>query len=125
MATISRFSGLPSDDNTSRILTNAYLTPDYAASIAIVPSTAHTVVKVGTLTGDAAITIGVGTSSTPPYVGDTVTLLFAASGANRTVTFSTGFLPSATLVVVDAKFGSASFMFDGAAWVETARALTA
>lgn len=125
MATISRFSGLPSDDNTSRVITNAYLNPDYAATIDLIPFAAKTVVKVAALTGALSITIGVGTSSTPPYVGDTIEFLFAASGADRIVTFSTGFSKSGTLTVVNAKYGSASFMFDGVSWVETGRALTA
>jgi hypothetical protein len=125
MATTSRFSGLAGDDNTSRVLTNAYLTPIYAASIAIVPTQAHTVVKPGALTGALSLTIGVGTSSTNPYVGDTIRFLFAASGADRIVTFSTGFKSAGTLTVVSAKWGSASFMFDGVNWVETGRALTA
>jgi hypothetical protein len=125
MATTSRFTGLPSDDNTSRVLTNAYLTPAYAASIAIVPVEASTIVKVGALTGALSLTIGVGTSTTPPYVGDKITFLFSASGADRIVTFSTGFQSAGTLTVVNAKFGSATFMFNGTAWIEISRALTA
>lgn len=113
-------------DNTHRIRTEKTLTPAYAASIAIdTRDVSNTLVVPGALTGALTLTISVGSSTTPPYVGDEVEFLFAASGADRIVTFSTGFATAGTLTVVSAKYGSAKFKFNGTAWVEVSRALTA
>lgn len=113
-------------DNTHRIRTEKTLTPAYAASIAIdTRDVSNTLVVPAALTGALSLTINVGSSTTPPFVGDVVDFLFAASGADRVVTFSTGFATSGTLTVVSAKYGSARFRFNGVAWVEVSRALTA
>lgn len=121
MPNTSRFGGNEYRDKSSNSLQNDYQTPAYAASIAIVAKAYNTVVKVDQLTGALSLTI----DTTVPYVGDKIQFLFAADATNRTVTFSTGFAPSATLAITASKKGSASFTFDGAAWVETGRAITA
>jgi len=125
MATKARLTGAANTNNQAAL--GDFQTPAYAASIAIATKMAvkDTVVRVGTLTGNLSLTIGVGSSTTHPYAGDTITCLFLADGSNRTVTFSTGFTPSATLVVTASKRASASFMFDGTSWVETGRAIGA
>lgn len=125
MSTSARFSSAVNADNTDRIRTNEYLAPAYATPLAVTPTKSYTLVKPGALTGALTITAGVGSSTTPPYVGDRLEFLFSASGADRIVTFSTGFSTAGTLTVVSAKKGSASFVFDGATWVEVGRALTA
>jgi hypothetical protein len=51
--------------------------------------------------------------------------LFLADGTGRTVTFGTGFAPSATLAITASKHASASFVFNGALWMETGRAIQA
>ncbi|RYD57015.1 MAG: hypothetical protein EOP56_09415 [Sphingobacteriales bacterium] len=125
MATTSRFAGGENNDNTYRILTHQDQAPAYAASIAITTKEYSTTVMPAQLTGALTLTIGVGTSTTAPMKGDIVRFVFSADGTNRVVTFSTGFQSAGTLTVVASKFGSASFMFNGTAWIETGRALTA
>lgn len=116
-----RFASGVNQDNTYRVATNAQSTLTYASTIAVVPN-AYTNTYLLTLTGAATLTI----STVTPSLGDQAQFVFAASGANETVTFSTGFAVSAsTLVVVSAKFGSIDFTFNGTVWVETGRSLTA
>jgi hypothetical protein len=113
-------------DNTHRIRTEKTLTPAYAASIVVdTRDVSNTLVVPAALTGALSITINVGTSTTPPFVGDVVDFMFVASGADRIVTFSTGFASAGTLTVVSAKYGSIRFRFNGTAWQESGRALTA
>src|SRR3954471_6964217 len=121
MSTSARFTGAANKANTGSGSFNDYQAPAYAASIAIATKAVanKTLVQPGQLTGALSLTIGVGSATTPPMVGDEVKFLFAADGTNRVVTFSTGFATSGTLTVVASKKGTASFMFDGVAWVET------
>lgn len=131
MSTAARFtdnSGVTDQgrDNTHRIRTEKTLQPAYAASIAIdTRDVSNTLVAPAALTGALTVTINVGSATTPPYVGDVVDFMFTASGADRIVTFSTGFASAGTLTVVSAKYGSIQFRFNGTAWQETGRALTA
>lgn len=112
-------------DNTDRIKTNSYQTPAYASTIAIATTAAETVVQPAALTGAATITIGVGSATTAPYVGDTIKFLLVSDATTRTVTFGTGFAPNGTLAVTTAKYGSISFIFNGTNWQETGRTVTA
>jgi hypothetical protein len=116
MATTSRFPGGGNKDNTSRILTNEYQTPAYAASIAIVAKYASTLVKPAALTGALSLTIGVGSSGQPPFVGDKVDFIFTADSTDRVVTFSTGFTATGTLRVSASGTTTAEFIFDGSSW---------
>ncbi|KAA2242805.1 hypothetical protein F0L74_09765 [Chitinophaga agrisoli] len=130
MATTARFTNNvgvinQGKDNTDRIRTNEYLTPDFAATIAIAPTKSYTLVKPGTLTGAVTFTAGVGTSTTAPYVGDTMTFILIPDGTTRVATFGTGFLPTGTLSVTTAKTANISFIFDGANWEETGRSVSA
>jgi hypothetical protein len=130
MSTSARFnSGLGAinegTDNTDRIRSNQFLAPAYATTIAIVPFAAYTLVQPATLTGVATVTIGVGSATTAPYVGDVITFLLVPDGTTRVVTFGTGTLPNGTLSVTTAKTASISFMFNGTAWQETGRTVTA
>jgi hypothetical protein len=123
MSTTARFPlrTAPNQDNTARVLDNEYQAPVYAASIALKLNAHKTVVKPATLTGALSMTA----ETDRPKIGDELNVLFLADGTGRTVTFSTGFAPSATLVVAASKRASATFIFDGAAWVETGRAIQA
>ena len=132
MATTSRFPGNSltlaneQSDNTSRILTNIFLTPAYAATIAIgTPGAAKIIVQPGTLTGAVTFTAGVGTSSTPPYVGDEMYFMLVSGGTTETATFGTGFQVNGTFAVTTGKYGTIGFIFNGSYWVETARTVTA
>jgi hypothetical protein len=50
---------------------------------------------------------------------------FAADATIRVVTFSTGFQSAGTASVAASKFGTVVFKFNGTAWIEKSRALTA
>lgn len=130
MSTSARFTnGLGAinegTDNTDRIRNNQFLQPAYAATIAIVPFASNTLVQPGTLTGALTVTIGAGSATTAPFVGDTIDFLFIPDGTTRVVTFTTGTLPNGTLSVTTAKTANISFMFNGTAWVERGRTVTA
>jgi hypothetical protein len=75
------------------------------------------------LTGALTVTAGVGTSTTPPNVGDKLTFLFATDGTQRIVTPSTGISAVGTITIPASKKASLSMTFDGATWVETGRAI--
>ena len=120
--TIPRWGSASNQDNTFRVATREYQTPSYAASIAIATNYEYTLVKVAQLTG--ALTLTINADSTC-WVGDEIEFLFSVDGTNRTVTFGTGFAPSATLALTASKYGSATFRFNGTVWVETGREVTA
>lgn len=130
MSTLSRFpagSGVfdLGRDNTDRIKDNRFLTPAYASTIAILPRHALTLVQPATLTGAVTFTAGVGSSTTPPYVGDEIQFLLVSDGTSRTATFGTGFAPNGTLAVTTAKYGYIDFIFNGTVWQEKSRTITA
>lgn len=127
MATTARFAGNANEDNTARGIKFGYQAPAYAASIAIATkeTDAKTLVNVAQLTGALTLTIGVGTSTTPPHVGDEVRFLFRSDGTNRVVTFGTGFVSSGTLTVTANKFASVLAVFNGTAWQVVSREITA
>jgi hypothetical protein len=130
MATTARFTdGIgvinAGKDNTDRILDNQYLTPAYAATIALKPTKSYTLVNVATLTGAVTFTATVGSSSTPPYVGDVIDFMLVSDGTTRTATFGTGFQVNGTFAVTTGKYGAISFRFNGTYWIETSRVVTA
>jgi hypothetical protein len=112
-------------DNTDRVRNNEFLDPVFAATIALKPKASYTLVKPGVLTGALTMTadVGSGANDAPPFVGDKIEAMFTADATGRTVTFGTGFVPNGALVVAISKKATASFMFDGAAWLETGRVL--
>jgi hypothetical protein len=122
-----RFSGATNKDNTDRIVKRDYQSPAYATplAISIKGPACRTLIQPAQLTGALSITIGVGSSTTPPLVGDEVEFLFGADGTNRVVTFSTGFITPGTVTVTASKFAYVSFMFNGTAWQEMSRSITA
>ena len=128
MSTASRFASaqVPNQDNTGRVATFDVQQPAFAATLNITPTQYDTLVVPGTLTGAMTINIGVGSSTTAPYVGDTIQLLFKnSSGSTQTVTLGTGVsVSAATLAIPTGKKGAIYLVFDGATWVETGRAVT-
>lgn len=117
-STTPRFGTTASKDNTGRVLTYKYAAPAYGSTITVVPSAYETIYKVDSLTGNPSIV----TTLTSSYLGDKITFYFAAKDAARTVTFSTGMVPSATLVVDSAQVATATFIFTGSKFVEVSRA---
>lgn len=117
-----RFGAAPSDDNTSRVLTNTYDEPAYAATIALVPNASRVIYNFKQLTGNATVNLTV----TNCKVGDEIICTFNAdSGGARTVTFGTGFsVSAATLAVTASKKGSLRAVYDGVTFVEVGRAVT-
>lgn len=125
MATTQRFGLLPNDDNTGRAVTYDYQAPAYASSIALAVNAYETTVQVGQLTGALTMTVGVGSSTTAPYVGDKLRIMFSNDANTRVVTFSTGFTPNGTLSNTASKLSTIDFVFDGTTWRETGRTTTA
>lgn len=125
--TTPRFTGAANQDNTDRKGLNDFQAPAFAATIALVinPSAKRTLIQPATLTGVVTFSVNVGDAVTPPYVGDKVDFQLVSDGTTRVVTFGTGFAPNGTLSVTTAKYGSISFVFNGTAWIETCRTVTA
>jgi len=136
MATVQRLggqtggqpSGYNNDDNSGRNQTYDFKTytqvAGVPAAIALIPTEGDTTVVVN-LTGALALTTGVGTSTTPPYVGDRMKCIFLPDGTNRTVTPGSGFtLTASTIVCTASKRASIDFVFNGTDWQETARSIT-
>jgi len=118
---MARFGITKNEDNTGRVVTYDIKEPVYAATLSINANASKTFVTVGALTG--ALTLNSVVANAQKY--DELFISFTASGANRIVTFGTNFASAGTLTVVSAKFGSAHFVYNGNAWVEFGRALTA
>lgn len=127
MATTSRIpaQGSPNQDTTSAVLTNAFQTPTFASTLALVFNAFYTIVSLA-VTGAITINLGVGSATLPPYVGDEILFLWTnGTGGSITVTIGTGALVTAGTIVIPAgKTGNLSLVFNGAAWVEQARAIT-
>lgn len=125
MATTFRFAQGANNDNTFRTKIQDAFIKAYASTIALVLNADLTQVLVAQLTGAVTITASVGSATQAPFVGDKLELIFSADGTNRVVTFGTGFASTGTLTVAASKKATAVFIFDGAAWVEVSRAITA
>lgn len=127
MSTSVRLSGASNQDNTGANILHDFQEKAYAASVAITVGVnrANTVVRVAQATGALSLTVGVGTSTTGPMVGDMLRILASSDGTGRVITFSTGFASAGTLTMVASKKASAAFMFDGTAWVEVGRSIGA
>ncbi len=112
-------------DNTDRVRDNAYSTPAYATPLQLNPSKSYTIFAPADLTGALTVNVGVGSASTAPYVGDAIQMIFKSTPGS-TVTLGTGLLPvSGTIIIPATKTANIAFIFNGASWVETGRAITA
>jgi len=119
--TTPRFGTTKNKDNTGRVLTYKYESVTYTATDTVVANAYETIWKMGTLTGAQTLRATV----TNCHVGDKLEIMFTCDTltAGRVVTFSTGFVVSASTLTVDAsQKATISFIFDGVAWIETARA---
>lgn len=127
MSTAARFPGTVNTENTDRGLKRGYQAPAYAATITLAIDVAdgYTLVAPAALTGAVTFAVNVGSSTTPPYVGDRIQFLLVSDGTTRTATFGTGFAPNGTLAITTAKYASIDFIFNGTAWIETGRTVTA
>jgi hypothetical protein len=125
--TTARFTGAKNVDNTGNVISRGFQSPAYGATIALTtkPFESFTLVQVAQLTGALTMTAGVGSATLPPFVGDEMQILFSADATNRIVTFSTGFSTSGTLTVTASKTATVKFMFNGTAWQEMGRVVTA
>lgn len=79
MAQTSRIPayGSLNQDKTSRILTNALLSPAVAASVSIIPVDFYTLVNFPTLNANMTVNAGIGSATQPPFVGDELQFFFA------------------------------------------------
>jgi hypothetical protein len=125
MSVTKRFIPSPGQDNTLRTVTQDAQAPAYAASLTIVTTADRTIITPAPLTGAQTLNLSVGSSTTAPFVGDEVEILYAATGGPFTVTLGTGAAVTATTLVVGAnKYASIKFRFNGTIWQETDRAVT-
>lgn len=128
MSTAARFTGAPDTENTYRAFQqDSQLGLAYAATTAlkIKANAAKTLISFAALTGAMTVTANVGDAGDPPYVGDEIDILFAPCVSTEVVTFGTGFQPTGTLSLTAAKYGTATFKFNGTAWQQTGSAVTA
>jgi hypothetical protein len=108
-------------DVTSRVLTNDYQAPVFAATISPVITAARTVIGPVALTG--AVTFN--PSLAQSYIADEITVLFSNGTAGALVVTTGANISSlGTLSVAAGKKGSIYMIFDGATWVESGRAAT-
>ena len=120
-STSPRFGTLKNQDNTGRVLTYGYVTPAYAASVALVTRYYDTTVKVGQLTGNITLTATV----TNCYVGDKLEIVLAADATDRTVTFSTGFTSGGTVLIPASGTFCYYFTFNGVGWIHASKSVFA
>lgn len=127
MSTTVRLGVGNSQDNTGRSLLFDWQEVAYAASVAITTKqgVSNTTVRVAQATGALSLTVGVGSATTDPQVGDELTIMASSDGTGRVITFSTGFAPAGTLTMIASKKASAKFKFDGVAWIEFCRSIGA
>ena len=120
MPNLSRIVPGVNQDNTGRTITYDYQTPVFAATIAPMLVASRTTVLIP-LTGATTFNPSVAQS----YIGDELTVLFGnATAGILVVTTGVNISSIGTLSVSAGKKGSATFVFDGASWVETGRAVT-
>ena len=115
--------GPPTNDNTGRVLTYELKTVTTTSATATAyqkPNAFMTIIKVSTLRHALTDSLNV----TNAYVGDQVVFHFVCDTltGGRVVTFGNHITSSGTLTVDASQKATASFMFDGTAWVETSRA---
>jgi hypothetical protein len=130
MSISPRFAGLKNKDNTDRILKRGYLALAYAATLALdvlgynVLNAYHLINPVA-LTGNVTFTNTVGTSVDGPLVGDKLEFLLQSDATSRTATFGAGFAPNGPLVATTGKYATITFIFNGIAWLESFRTVSA
>lgn len=109
--------------STGAHLQYARSAPAYAATLALTTKGYHHTYVVGELTGAMTINLTVSQSE----VGDRIEFLFDEDNntGGRVVTFGTGMESSGTLTVAQDKLASAIFVFNGTAFVELSRTITA
>lgn len=126
MSLSSRFGNTPGKEDSFRLINVDKQTLTYAATLAPLTKKALTIISVA-LTGVCTINMSAGANDTnPPYVDDEVEFQFTAdAGGARVVTFGTNCQSAGTASVAASKFGTVRFRFNGTAWIEKSRALTA
>jgi len=97
-------------DTTGRVITQDYQAPDYAATLAVVPTAQFTCFNVAQLTGAMTVNATV----TNMYIGDEVTILLATDATQRIVTLGTNILSSGTVTIPASKTATVKLVFDGA-----------
>lgn len=114
-----RFGTTKGRDNTGRVLTYAVLAPAYSATVTVAPSNYQTIIKPATLTGACTINA---TETNSKYC-DIIRFIFTSDATGRVVTFGTNFVSAGTLTLVASKQATATFIYDGANYVELSRAI--
>ncbi len=124
MSANARFTTGVGQDKTLRTVTQDVQIPAYAATMVITPLEQYTLFAPAQLNGALALSAGVGTATSAPYVGDVIEMVFTSTPGS-TITFGAGFLvTAATLIIPAGKGATARFQFNGASWAEQARAIS-
>jgi len=122
MSTSARFTGAKNTDNTGRAAQRDFQSIATAATInlACIQNAAHTLFDVALATATPTINIAVGSSTTPPYKGDTLTMIITPDGTTRVITWGTGWIPNAaTFSATASKVSTVNAIFNGTGWVIT------
>jgi len=122
--TIPRFGTTAGNDNTGRVITYAYthyLTTSATAVLYQKPHCSVTIYKIDSLRHALTDSLSVSRAK----LGDRVTFIFACDSltAGRVVTFGNHIKSAGTLTVTKKKKATATFIFDGVAWIEENRAI--
>ncbi len=104
-------------DLTGQPFSRDLQSPAYAATLAVTTDSGHTLLHPGSLTG--AITINL--TVTSAVEGDELKIILDADTSQRIATLGTGFVSAGTLTVAISKQATWTGIFDGTAFVESAR----
>lgn len=118
---MARFSNLPNDDNTGRVLTYDFKKPAYASTLSVTTNASKTFIEPAVLTG--AMTVNAVVTNAQEY--DELVVILLSDTTSRTVTFGTNFKTTGTIAPAISKSATISFVFDGTNWLETGRAVMA
>jgi hypothetical protein len=128
MSTAARFTGAKNADNTGRAAQRDYqkLAVTTTTNLAVIPNAEYTLFDLSVAVATPTINIGVGSSSTPPYVGDQVRLIITPDSTTRVITWGTGWIPTATtLSATGSKITIVTAIFNGTGWVITSSSTSA
>lgn len=125
-STSPRFGTSANEDNTGRVLTYLWKTPAvYSGTVTVGYNGYNATVKPAAFSSSVTPTVIANVASA--FAGDQLTFIFSggtyASGGSAIVTFATNFLSTGTVAIAASKTSVVRFIFNGAKWVEVARAV--
>lgn len=128
MSTAARFTGAKNTDNTGRAAQRDYQKAAVTATtnLATIPNAAHTLFDLSVAVATPTIDIAAGSSTTPPYVGDTAEMILTPDGTTRVITWGAHIIGTAsTFSATASKISVIRFIFNGTGWVITGTSTSA